>query len=102
MNYADIYSRSIDELVQGQPLIREIQAATTIKQLRNVISHFATATNTTKADDMLKEKPQKSIKPKIAVLTGVLGMILGMLLIYAIKVVPMTEASTVEANNKKN
>lgn len=102
MNYADINKINIDELAQEQPLIREIQEAVTIKELRNVISQFATVTNTIKTDGLLKKSFQKYNKSKIVVPAGlVLGMVLGMLLLYMIKVVPMTEASTAEADQQK-
>lgn len=102
VNYADINKINIDELAQEQPLIREIQEAVTIKELRNVISQFATVTNTIKTDGILKKSFQKYNKSKIVVPAGlVLGMVLGMLLLYMIKVVPMTEASTAEADQQK-
>lgn len=99
---ADVNSSNIDELAQEQPIIREIQKAVTIKELRNVISQFATVTNTIKTDGILKKSFQKYNKSKIAVPAGlVLGIVLGMLLLYVVKVVPMTEASTAEADQQK-
>lgn len=99
---AAVNSSNIDELAQEQPVIREIQKAVTIEELRNVISQFATATNTIKTDGILKKNFQKYNKSKIAVPAGlVIGIVLGMLLLYVVKVVPMTEAFTAEADQQK-
>ncbi|WP_194165629.1 type VII secretion protein EssB/YukC [Oceanobacillus sp. CFH 90083] len=102
VNYEDVNSSNMDELAQEQPIIREIQKAVTIKELRNVISQFATTTNASKADGILMKNFQKYNKSKIIVPAGlVLGMVLGMLLLYVIKVVPMTEASTADADQQE-
>lgn len=99
---ADINSGNVDKLSQEQPIIREIQKAVTVKELRNVISQFAAATTTANSDSVLKKNFQKYNKPQIVVPAGLaLGMVLGMLLLYAIKVVPMTEASTAEADQQE-
>ncbi|PAV28978.1 hypothetical protein CIL05_13435 [Virgibacillus profundi] len=98
-NFAD--AEKNDKNNSRDIFINEINSAATIKQLREIVNnpnlfHHKTTVPT--------QKPKQSENPKRKYLLPagfLIGVALGMILLYMIKVVPLTEAST-EATGQQN
>lgn len=101
-SFADLTAADLEKLEVRDPGIKKVIAAESFKQLEHALKEVKPEENPKykKPAAAIKEKVQKP-QQRLSLLSGLLlGILIGMMALYFIKVVPLTEASTVTANNQ--